>query len=257
LKDELDAHLGTKQELVDAAAELIVARSVTLDAAIDIDEASNKVFETSAELLAANDDITILEGLYQRRDFQETMEAEANEGRSLYQKLNLWANGTEKWKRIAKELFRIQVLRPHIIEHSVTHIHDNMYTPKYTTRVMGLHHGLNLRGLDAFRLVDPNYMGEKRLLWSSSSVKRVFRKIEIEMKDEISSKHLFTYLVYHFGLSEEVKVHQVEIALTVYGAPLDDKTGHVTIGFKICDKAAGCPITKLLIFNEEKEGPHL
>jgi hypothetical protein len=84
LKNELDAHLGTKQELVDAAAGMIVARSAVLDAAIDIDEARNEVFETSAELLAANDDIVILEGLYQRHDFQETMEAEVNAGRSLY-----------------------------------------------------------------------------------------------------------------------------------------------------------------------------
>jgi predicted nucleic acid-binding Zn-ribbon protein len=39
LKDERDAHLGTKQELADAAARLIVDRSAVLDAAIDIDEA--------------------------------------------------------------------------------------------------------------------------------------------------------------------------------------------------------------------------
>jgi chromosome segregation ATPase len=71
LKDELDAHLGTKQKLADAAAELIVARSVVLDAAIDIDEARNQVFRTSAELLATNDDIAILEGLYQRRIFRK------------------------------------------------------------------------------------------------------------------------------------------------------------------------------------------
>jgi hypothetical protein len=52
-------------------------------------------------------------------------------------------------------------------------------------------------------------------------------------------------------------VLQVEIALTVYRAPLDNKTGHVTVEFKICNKAARCPIMKLLIFNEEKEGPNL
>jgi hypothetical protein len=174
-------------------------------------------------------------------------------------------------------LFRIQVLRPHIIEHSVTHIRDNTYIAKSMARVMDMHHGFKLSGLDAFRLVEPNYMGEKRLLWSASSVKRVFRKIEIEMKDEISlkviiyrnakgrivdgirfdTKQLFTYLVHHFGLSEEAKVRQVEIALTVDGAPLDDKIGHITIGFKMCDKAARCSIMKLLIFNEEKEGPNL
>jgi hypothetical protein len=115
LKDELDAHLGRKQELVDAAVGLIVACSAVLDASIDIYEARNEVFETSAELLSANDDIAILEGLYQRRDFQETMDAEANAGQSLFQKLHSWANGAGKWKRISKELFRIQVIRPHVI----------------------------------------------------------------------------------------------------------------------------------------------
>jgi hypothetical protein len=55
---------------VDAATGLIVARRAVLDAAIDIDEARNEVFKTSAELLAANEDIAILEGLYQRRNFQ-------------------------------------------------------------------------------------------------------------------------------------------------------------------------------------------
>jgi hypothetical protein len=47
-------------------------------------------------LLSANDGIAILERMYWRRDFQETMEAEANAGRSLFQKLNLWANGAGK-----------------------------------------------------------------------------------------------------------------------------------------------------------------
>jgi hypothetical protein len=31
----------------------------------------------------------------------------------------------------------------------------------------------------------------------------------------------------------------------------------MTIGFKVCDRANRCPITKLLSFNEEKEGPNL
>jgi hypothetical protein len=74
---------------------------------------------------------------------------------------------------------------------------------------------------------------------------------------KFDTKQLFTYLVHHFGLSEESKVRQVEIALTVDGAPLDYKTSHIMIGFKICDKAARCPVTKLLIFNEEKEGPNI
>jgi hypothetical protein len=174
LKYELDAHNGTKQELADSATDLILARIVILDVAIDIDEERNQVLETSAKLLAANDDIAILKGLYQCNDFQETMEEEVNEGRPLYQKINSWANDTCKWKRIAQELFRIQLLRPHIIDHYVTHIRDNTYGGKSMTIVMDLYHGFNLSGIDVFCLVEPNYIDDNRLLWSSSSVKRVF-----------------------------------------------------------------------------------
>jgi hypothetical protein len=164
LNGELDTHNGTKQELAEAVIDLIVTHSEIIDAAIDIDEARKQVFETSVKLIAANDAIVILEGLYRRRDFQETMEAEKNGGRSLYQKLNPWENGNAKWKIIAKELFRIQVIIPHLINHSVTHIHDNTYTAKCMTRVMNLHHGFNLCGLDAFHLVEPSYMGEQWLI---------------------------------------------------------------------------------------------
>jgi hypothetical protein len=71
-----------------------------------------------------------------------------------------------------------------------------------------------------------------------------------------NTKKILTYLVQHFGLSEEAKVCQVEIDLTVDVSPLDDKTGYVMIVFEICNTAAKCPIMKLPIFNEEKEGPN-
>jgi hypothetical protein len=38
----------------------------------------------------------------------------------------------------------------------------------------------------------------------------------------------------------------------VDGAPLDDHMGHVTVGFKICDKEATCPISGKYIFSELK-----
>jgi hypothetical protein len=97
LKGELDAHNGTKQELADTAANLIVAHSDILDAVIDIDEARKQVFKTSVKLFAVHEDIVILEGLYRRCGFQET-----NEGRSVYQNINSRANGNGKFKRIQK-----------------------------------------------------------------------------------------------------------------------------------------------------------
>jgi hypothetical protein len=53
---------------------------------------------------------------------------------------------------------------------------------------------------------------------------------------QFNTHQLFIYLVNHFGLSEEAKQRNVEMALTLDGAPLDDKTGYVMIGFKIVDK---------------------
>jgi hypothetical protein len=115
----------------------------------------------------------------------------------------------------------------------------------------------------AFSLMDPAYLGHERLLLSSSSVNCVFCQIEKEIKQEINFKiirdrnakgqivdgikfnvrQLFKYIIHHFGLSEEAKIRKVEIIITVDGAPLDDKTGHITISFKICDKDAVDPIT--------------
>jgi hypothetical protein len=133
-----------------------------------------------------------------------------------------------------------------------------MYTAKSSGRMLDLHHGFNLCVLDAFHLVEPAYIGTHSLLWSSSSAKCVFHQIEKEMKQEINFKiirdrnakvqivdgikinvrHCFKYIIHYVGLWEEVKKRHVEIEIMVDGAPLDDKTGHITIGFKICDKDA-------------------
>jgi hypothetical protein len=96
LNDELDANNGMKQKNADAAVNIILTHREIIDAAINTNEARKQVFETSAKLLAANDNIVILKCLYQRRDFVETMEAETNEVRSLFQNLHSWANGTCK-----------------------------------------------------------------------------------------------------------------------------------------------------------------
>jgi hypothetical protein len=91
-------------------------------------------------------------------------------------------------------------------------------------RVVDIHHRLNLCGLDNLRLIEPAELGAERLMWSSSSAKRVFTKIEEKMSDEIifktiSNKHIdkkvevvsfdpeevFTYLIHHLGLSDAAK----------------------------------------------------
>jgi hypothetical protein len=61
---------------------------------------------------------------------------------------------------------------------------------------------------------------------------------------EFNVRQFFKYIIHHLRLSDEAKIRKVEIAITVDGAPLDDKTGHITIGLKVCDKDAVDPITK-------------
>jgi hypothetical protein len=224
-------------------------------------------------LIGANDDIAVLEGLYCQRDFQDAVASQSNEDRTLMQKLNAMKIGDGKWKRLAYQLFNIQILKPHSIKLSAKNILEKTYTATSMARVMDLHHGFNLCGLDAFRLVEPAYLGHKHLIWSSSSVKRVFCQIEKEMKQEIYFKiirdrnakglvvdgikfNVRQLFKYHFGLSDEAKIRKVEIAITVDGAPLDDKMGHITIGFKVCDKDAMEPIMKKYIFNNDDDGPN-
>jgi hypothetical protein len=62
--------MGTKAELVDATAKLIVTRGDIMDAAIEIEQARTQLFNTTAELIGANDNIAVLEVLYCRRDFR-------------------------------------------------------------------------------------------------------------------------------------------------------------------------------------------
>jgi hypothetical protein len=228
-------------------------------------------------LIGANEDFTVLEVLYRQRDFQDSVASQSNENRTLMQKLNEMTSGDGKWKRLAQQLFHIQILKPHLIKLSVKLIREKIYTATSMARVMDLHHGFNLCGLDAFHLVEPAYLGHERLLRSSSSVKRVFRQIKKEMKQDIYFKiirdrnakglivdgikfnvrHLFKYIIHQFGISEEAKIRKVEIAITVDGDPLDDKTGHISIGFKVCGKDAVDPITKRKILNDDDDGPNL
>jgi hypothetical protein len=177
--------------------------------------------------------------------------------------------GNGKWKYIGKQLFHLQVLQPHLIRHAVTHVNQKLYTACSLARIMDLHHGFNLCELDHLCLVEPAYFHDERMLWLSSPVKKEHRTIETYLMCEINCEvindklnnklvdgvhfdveQLFHYLVTLFGLAEKVKRGTVEFAITCDGAPFDDLTGHLMIGFKIVDKDAVCPISGKTIFHE-------
>jgi hypothetical protein len=113
--------------------------------------------------------------------------------------------------------------------------------------VADMHHGLNLTGIDNIPMIQYGKKHTKKRFWSSAEVKRVQRKAERDMQDVVSfavikerhqyalvdgvrfnTRACFEYLIESFGLSEDAKHRNVEIAGTVDGARLDDNCQHVT-----------------------------
>jgi hypothetical protein len=169
----------------------------------------------------------------------------------------------------SEQVFHLAVLEPYLIIQIFTHIKKNFYTAQSFSRVMDLHHGFNLCGLDQLWLGEPSYCRRECMPWSSSSVQREHREIEKIMQKEINftvindkfkkkqvdgvkfdTEQLFRDLVHHFGLSEKAKHASVELPITVDWAPLYDQCGHMTIWFKIVDKDAIDPISENNNFRE-------
>jgi hypothetical protein len=128
----------------------------------------------------------------------------------------------------------------HLIDETVTHICDNVYTTTSLAYSTDMHHGLNLTGIDNMRKIEYTKNHASKLVWSSSQVKIVQRQAEIHMQDVISftvikethqetnvdgvrfdMRALFEYPITSFGLSEDACHRNVEIYVTVDGAKLD------------------------------------
>jgi hypothetical protein len=99
--------MGTKAELADAAANIIVMRGDIVDTSIEIEEARTQLFNRTGELIGANEDIAVLEGLCHQLDFQDSVTSQSNLDQTLMQKLNAMTSGDGKLKRLAHQLFNI------------------------------------------------------------------------------------------------------------------------------------------------------
>jgi hypothetical protein len=268
-RDTLITIKAHQQQLVMMASELVVARNRLSETDLFAELTKEELFETSTNLMASHKDATILNGMAILKDIQSTIEDEKNHKKSLKEKVWSLVKGNGKWKEIGKQLFHLQVLKHHLLLHAVTHIKQNLYTTRSLARVMDLHNGFKLCRLDHLRLVEPAYLRDERMMWSSSCVKKEHRAIEKEMVREINFevinnklnnkvvdgvrfdvKQLSCYLVTHFGLADKAKTGTVESAITCDGSPLHDLTGHLAIGFKIVDKDAVCPISGKNIFHQ-------
>jgi ABC-type phosphate/phosphonate transport system ATPase subunit len=98
------------------------------------------------------------------------------ENSSLYKRLDNYVGGRGKWKRIARELFSLSCIHNHLIDETVTHIRDNVYTPTSLAYVTDMHHGLNLTGIDNMHKIEYAKKHASKLVWSSSQVKRLQRQ---------------------------------------------------------------------------------
>jgi hypothetical protein len=72
--------------------------------------------------------------------------------------------GRGKWKLISKRLFHNIVLTPLLIQLAVKHINYSVYTNHSMARVMDLHHGFNLCGLENMCLMELSELGAEHLL---------------------------------------------------------------------------------------------
>jgi hypothetical protein len=155
----------------------------------------------------------------------------------------------------------------------MSYVRNKLCDAKAIARVVDLNHGLNITGLEALRKIENLPKWARGFIMSSSAVKTVFRKVETVMKSEMTTKQtqvaidegrdaqiidgveldieaLCVYLINRWDLGEISKKRNVEIAITIDAAELDNETNHVTVGVKLCDKAIQCPVTKMRIFSE-------
>jgi hypothetical protein len=128
--------------------------------------------------MAVQEDNHVLNGMHINSELEISLDDQHESERDVQSRLADADKRSGKWKRISQRLFHNIVLKPLLIQLTVKHIHYSVYTAHSMTRVMDLHHGFNLCGLENMRLIELAELGVERLLWSSSSVKRVFTKIE-------------------------------------------------------------------------------
>jgi hypothetical protein len=139
------------------ASELADAINMILETALFAEQKNEKLFETSNNLMVSNEEIKILKGMSILKDMQSTIEDDKKQNKSLKEKVGSLVKGNGKWKVIGKQLFHLQVLKPHLIIHAVTHIKKIVYTARSQAHIMDIHHGFNLCRLKHLRLVEPAY----------------------------------------------------------------------------------------------------
>jgi hypothetical protein len=225
---EKDDCINKKDECIDVLTDCIKGKDVRI-----------QVLDNKVQAIEAQVALLQLRNIFLSEEAENKNKSDKQQDNSsLYNRLDNYVGGRGKWKLIAWELFSLSCICNHLIDETVTYICDSVYTPTSLAYVTDMHHGLNLTGIDNMRKIEYAKKYASKLLWSSSQVKRLHRQAEIDMQTNVDGvrfdmQALFESLITPFGLSEEACHRNVEISVTVDGAKLDAKSGHVKIGFTI------------------------
>jgi hypothetical protein len=79
----------------------------------------------------------------------------------------------------------LSCIRNHLVDETVTHIRDNVYT-NFTDVRHGHASWAQPERIDSMRKIEYAKKHARKLLWSSSQVKRVQKQAEIDMQEVIS-----------------------------------------------------------------------
>jgi hypothetical protein len=170
-----------------------------------------------------------------------TKEKAADKG-TLFQRLRGSLPGRKKWKNTARKLFGMKCLKHFLIMLNAKHIHDEVYSNTKLAEATDRVPGFSLHCVKGFRSIQNGKKGTQKMVWSSGSIKRINRSVELEMQEIMSmalinevhdgesvdgiqfdEEAVFRFIIEKFGLSQKAKYGTAEIALTIDGAKLEGK----------------------------------
>jgi hypothetical protein len=117
--------------------------------------------------MAVQEEYHVLNGMHINLELERALDDQQESERDVQSRLANAGKWRGKWKRIIKRLFHKIVLKPLLIQLTAKHIRFSVNTAHSMARVMDLHHGFNLCGLEDMRLIEPAELGADRLLWYS------------------------------------------------------------------------------------------
>jgi hypothetical protein len=108
--------------------------------------------------------------------------------RKFIVQVNIFIHGRGGWQQHATYLLNMCPLRHLLIALVIVLLRGSLFTKKKWARAVDMHRGLNIGGIEVIRKMKVLKKNESGLVWYSSTIQKVHRAIENEMKKEIQFK---------------------------------------------------------------------